>query len=73
MEAREEKLGSRHPDTLTSMANLSVISWHLPGQLNKADALLSQAIKLMEEIMGFQHPTTSQFRKQLHQLKSLRG
>ena len=62
MQARKEKLGTHHPDTLTSMANLAVTYWS-QGRWSDADALLVQAIMLMEETMGSQHPTTIHFGK----------
>ncbi len=54
------------------MANLAIMYWY-QGKLDEADALLSQAVKVMEKIMGFQHPTTINVRTSLNQLKSLRG
>ena len=72
MEAMKEKLGSHHPDTLTCMASLASTYWQ-QGKLDEADALLSQAVKLMEKIMGSRHPTTIHLRKSLNQLKSLSG
>ncbi|KAK0487164.1 P-loop containing nucleoside triphosphate hydrolase protein [Armillaria novae-zelandiae] len=49
--------GNDHPNTLTSMANLAVTYQKL-GQLDKAEALEEETLKLRNKVLGELHPDT---------------
>jgi hypothetical protein len=49
MEARKEKLGSQHPDTLTSMANLASTYSHWQGRWDEAEKLEVEVMKARKE------------------------
>ena len=67
MNGRKTKLGSDHPDTLTSMANLAFIYWSR-GKLDEAHSLLSHAVQAMQTVMGTSHPTVLDLIEQLNEL-----
>ena len=67
MNATKAKLGSNHPDTLTSMANLAYTYGH-QGRLDTAHSLLFTAVQIMQQVMGTQHPIVLQYIKELNQL-----
>ena len=73
-EARKTKLGANHPETLDSMGKLGYI-YGKQGQVDEAQVLISQAVKLLEETIGPQHPTTLWHRKQFNRYaaKQTRG
>ncbi len=51
MEARKEKLGSHHPDTLSSMANLAD-TYQNQGRLDEAEKLEAQVMEARKENLG---------------------
>ena len=57
MEARKEKFGSLHPDTLRSMANLAVTYWN-QGRWDEAEKLQVQVMEARKEKLGSHHPDT---------------
>jgi len=54
---REEILGTNHPDTLTTRADLAV-SYRSAGRTNDAIKLFEQVLADSEEILGTNHPNT---------------
>ena len=69
MNGRKTKLGSDHPDTLTSMANLALIYWN-QGRLEEAHSLLSRAVQAMQMVMGTSHPTVLLYIEHLDKLST---
>ncbi|KAK3351884.1 hypothetical protein B0H65DRAFT_419806, partial [Neurospora tetraspora] len=57
METRKAKLGADHPDTLTSMANLT-FTWNSQGRHEDALALIQDCVKARQRILGPKHPKT---------------
>ncbi|KAF8345299.1 hypothetical protein F5887DRAFT_1159043 [Amanita rubescens] len=57
MEARKEKLGSLHPDTLTSMANLAS-TYRNQGRWDEAEKMEVEVMEASKEKLGSQHPHT---------------
>ena len=57
MEARKEKLGSHHPDTLTSMGNLASTYWN-QGRWDEAEKLQVPVMEARKEKLGSHHPDT---------------
>ena len=55
LELREKVLGKEHPDTLTSMNNLAVLSSQ--GKYEEAEEMHRQALELREKVLGHEHPT----------------
>ena len=56
-EARKEKLGSHHPETLTSMANLAV-TYRKQGRWDEAEKLQVLVMEASKEELGLHHPDT---------------
>ncbi len=56
-EARKTKLGENHPEILDSMGRLGY-TYGEQGKVDEAQILLSQAVRLLEQAIGPQHPTT---------------
>ena len=50
-------LGSEHPDTLTSMANVSACLSEL-GQHEAAATMAQHAVELKQRVLGPEHPST---------------
>ena len=59
VEARGEKLGSHHPETLNSMANLATTYWN-QGRWDEAEKLEVQVMEARKEKLGSDHPDTLQ-------------
>ncbi|KAI2956395.1 hypothetical protein CBS147324_10941 [Aspergillus niger] len=57
MDIRKRILGSEHPDTLTSMANLASTYWK-KGQWKEAEELDVQVMELRKQVLGSEHPDT---------------
>ncbi|KAF8351010.1 hypothetical protein F5887DRAFT_1278053 [Amanita rubescens] len=57
MEARKEKLGSHHPDTLTSMGNLAS-TYRDQGKWDEAEKLEVQVMEARKETLGSHHLDT---------------
>ncbi|KAF8333800.1 hypothetical protein F5887DRAFT_1079968 [Amanita rubescens] len=57
MEASKEKLGSQHPDTLTSMANLAS-TYRNQERWDEAEKLFVEVVKARKEKLGSEHPST---------------
>jgi len=57
MEARKEKLGADHPDTLTSMANLAS-TYRNQGRWQEAENLVVHVMEATKEKLGADHPDT---------------
>lgn len=57
LKLRQEELGDKHPDTLSSMADLA--SAYLgQGQLSEAEAIYIKVLNLRRELLGETHPNT---------------
>ncbi|KAI3323837.1 TPR-like protein [Xylariaceae sp. AK1471] len=54
---REEDLGRKHPDTLTSMNNLAIVV-HSLGKYEEAEQMHRQTLQFQEEELGPKHPET---------------
>jgi hypothetical protein len=54
METRKRVLGQEHPDTLTSMANLTY-TWKSQDRGEDAIALMRQAERLLKKILSFKY------------------
>ena len=57
MEARKERFGSQHPDTLRSMANLAA-TYQSQGRWDEAEKLKVQVMEASKETLGSHHPDT---------------
>ncbi|KAF8533565.1 hypothetical protein BDD12DRAFT_864548 [Trichophaea hybrida] len=57
METRMRVLGDNHPDTLTSMNNLSLVL-SKQGQWKEAEELQMQVIDMSKRVLGDEHPDT---------------
>ena len=57
LEGRREKLGARHPDTLSSISNLGLLLM-AKGDLAAAEPLLREALEGRREVLGALHPKT---------------
>jgi len=57
LEARREKLGEQHPDTLLSMSNLGIALEH-SGQVGRAIPLFENAFEAQRTKRGEDHPDT---------------
>ena len=55
METRKTKLGADHPDTLSSMANLS-LTWKSSGRNTEAIEILRSCLAKQEQILGMNRP-----------------
>ena len=56
MEIRKRVLGEKHPDTLTSIANLASI--HRDQERWKAEELFVQVMEIRKRVLGQEHPDT---------------
>jgi tetratricopeptide (TPR) repeat protein len=54
---REDLLGSEHPHTLTSMADLALTYWN-QGQWKEAEGLEVQVMETSKRVLGQEHPDT---------------
>ena len=57
MVMRKKKQGTKHPSTLTSMANLAVI-YSAQGKYEEAEELELKALDLHKKVLGPEHPDT---------------
>ncbi|KAK6971328.1 hypothetical protein R3P38DRAFT_3413289 [Favolaschia claudopus] len=57
VERRKEELGSEHPDTLTSMANLAATYWE-QGRWRDAESLGVAVLEAQKRVLGNEHPDT---------------
>ena len=57
MEMRRKKQGTKHPSTLTSMANLAVI-YSAQGKYEEAGELELKVLDLRKKVLGPEHPDT---------------
>ncbi|KAF8518819.1 hypothetical protein BU17DRAFT_90595 [Hysterangium stoloniferum] len=57
LEARDQILGTEHPDTLTARANLAG-TYHQLGRWTDAEQLQVQVLEAREQILGTEHPDT---------------
>jgi tetratricopeptide (TPR) repeat protein len=64
LKTREAKLGSDHPETLTSLSNLA-IAYHEVGRVAEAIALYEKALGRKEAVLGLDHPNTLTSRNNL--------
>ena len=67
MNATKAKLGSDHPDTLISMANVAFTYWS-QSSFDKAHSLLLYVAKTMQNVMGPQHPAVVHYITQVNNL-----
>ena len=61
---RRKTLGCRHPDTLTSMNNLTNVL-DRQGKYEEAEQMHRKTLALMETLLGLEHPKTCQSRRNL--------
>ena len=57
LDMRKELLGTEHPDTLGSMANLAIIYLD-QGKSNEAELLGTQVLDMKMRLFGVEHPST---------------
>ena len=57
MDMRKKLLGAEHPDTLTSMANLT-LTYHDQGRWKEAEQLDIQVMDKRKKLLGAEHPDT---------------
>ncbi|KIM93232.1 hypothetical protein OIDMADRAFT_75421, partial [Oidiodendron maius Zn] len=57
METRKRVVGTEHPDTLTSMANLAS-TYKSQGRSKEAEELIVQVMETMKRVLGAEHPDT---------------
>ncbi|KAL6153466.1 hypothetical protein ACJQWK_11234 [Exserohilum turcicum] len=57
MESRRRVLGSKHPNTLTSVNNLGSVL-ERQGKYEEAEAMHRRALEAREEVLGREHPDT---------------
>jgi hypothetical protein len=57
IEIRKTVLGSKHPSTLTSIANVASTYWK-QGQWNEAEKLEVQVLEIRKRVLGAEHPDT---------------
>ena len=69
--ARTEALGARHPDTLTTQANMAVTLTEL-GRTEEAIRVCQQALDAQVEVLGPGHPQTQRSQSQLAHLVECR-
>ncbi|KFA73900.1 hypothetical protein S40288_00948 [Stachybotrys chartarum IBT 40288] len=56
---RQEVLGEKHPDAISSMASLAM-TYHAQGHHSKAESMQVQVLDLRQEVLGEKHPDTLQ-------------
>lgn len=54
----EEQLGLRHPNTTTSLNNLTSLYWQ-QGKYTEAEPLYQRALAIREQSLGPEHPDTA--------------
>ncbi|KAL3952842.1 hypothetical protein ACCO45_012785 [Purpureocillium lilacinum] len=54
---RQEELREKHPDTITSIANLAAV-YHAQGRYNEAEFMRVKALDIRRETLGEKHPDT---------------
>ncbi|KAL6154046.1 hypothetical protein ACJBU6_07334 [Exserohilum turcicum] len=57
MESRRRVLGSKHPNTLTSVSNLGLVL-ESQGKYEEAEAMHRRALEAREKVLGREHPNT---------------
>ncbi|KAL5041390.1 hypothetical protein BDW71DRAFT_191978, partial [Aspergillus fruticulosus] len=57
LETRKAVLGAKHPDTLTSMANLAS-TYRKQGRWNEAEKLEVEVLETRKAVLGAEHPST---------------
>ncbi|KAF4634885.1 hypothetical protein G7Y89_g3214 [Cudoniella acicularis] len=57
LKMRREALGERHPDTITSLADLAT-TYYQQGRLAEAERIGIEVLKLQKEALGERHPST---------------
>jgi serine/threonine protein kinase/tetratricopeptide (TPR) repeat protein len=72
LEARRRVLGSRHRDTLESMAHMALVHLRL-GELADAESLLEESLEMCREVLGEKHPDTLAAMGNLFVLYELQG
>ncbi|HLZ59281.1 MAG TPA: tetratricopeptide repeat protein [Ktedonosporobacter sp.] len=55
---REQRLGTPHPETATSLCNLAGL-YHAQGRYDEAEPLFKRAVAIMEQELGATHPATA--------------
>ncbi len=55
-------MGPRYPNTAGSLNNLAVL-YDAQGNYEQAEPLMKQALKILEQSIGTEHPNTKQGRK----------
>jgi Tfp pilus assembly protein PilF len=72
METRKRVLGQEHPDTLISMANIT-LTYMSQGQWKKAEAQGVQVQMLSSRVLGPEHPDTLLVMHNLAYIYQLQG
>ncbi|PCD20299.1 hypothetical protein AU210_016167 [Fusarium oxysporum f. sp. radicis-cucumerinum] len=54
---RREVLGEKHPDTISSMADLAA-TYHAQGRYDEAEGIYQEVLDLQREVLGEKHPDT---------------
>ncbi|KAM0187036.1 hypothetical protein ACHAPI_011354 [Fusarium lateritium] len=54
---RREVLGKKHPDTISSMADLAS-TYHQQGRYDEAEGIYQEVLELRREVVGEKHPDT---------------
>ena len=67
LELRKRLLGDEHPDVATSLNNLASL-YYSQGRYSEAEPLYVQALKICEQGLNENHPTTVSVRKNLEEL-----
>jgi tetratricopeptide (TPR) repeat protein len=57
VEFRREVLGEKHPDTISSMADLAA-TYHAQGRYDEVEGIYQQVLKVRREMPGEKHPDT---------------
>ena len=68
---RQRLLGEAHPAVATSLHNLAEL-YAKQVQFEKTAPLLEQAIRILRELLGDEHPRTQILKQNLEQVKAAR-
>ncbi len=68
LEIRKSELGDRDPDTAQGLNNLALL-YRSMGQYDRALPLSEQAVDILEEVLGLEHPHTKVVQENLRRLR----
>jgi hypothetical protein len=66
---RQRLLGDEHPNVATSLNNLALLYAH-QEHFEKAVPLLEQAVQILRQLLGEEHPSTQILHQTLAQVKA---